>query len=63
MDDQKILEVILAVAGTREDGRRTLACGAAFDLAEANGVELMDVARVCNANDVRITRCQLGCFA
>lgn len=63
MDNEKILEAILAVAGTRDDGRRTLPCSVAFALAEANGMDLMDIARVCNAEDVRITSCQLGCFA
>jgi hypothetical protein len=62
MSNEKVLEAILAIAGTRDDGKRTLTCGAAFELAEANGLELIDIAKVCNAEDIRFTHCQLGCF-
>jgi translation initiation factor IF-3 len=63
MDNEKILEAILRVAGTRDDGRKTLGCGEAFTLADELGLDLMDIAQVCNANNVKIVRCQLGCFA
>lgn len=63
MSADTILKAVLDAAGTRDDGRRTLTCSAAFDLADELGVELMDIAKVCNEHNVKITRCQLGCFA
>jgi len=59
--NEKILELIEHVAGER-DGKKTLACQDAFFLAEENGLEPLDIGRVCNLNNIRIVRCQLGCF-
>lgn len=61
MTDQELLTAIRAL--TFEDGDKTkLTCTAAFQIAAKSPVTLDDVGRVCNANDVRITKCQLGCF-
>jgi len=61
-DRSQLLERILERAGAREDGTRTLDCAQAFALAEAHDLELMDIARVCNQEKIKIARCQLGCF-
>lgn len=61
-DDARILELILPRTGERDDGQRTLACADAFALSEEHDLELLDIARVCNRKDIRISRCQLGCF-
>ena len=58
---EQLLDAIRKVAGER-DGRVTLACADAFKLAAERGCELLDVARVCNANNIKIVECQLGCF-
>jgi len=44
------------------DGRRTLACAMAFEIAREHGLALRDIGTWCNENDVRIRACQLGCF-
>jgi len=61
MDNEKLLQIVMAAAGER-DGRRVLACADAFRLAEEHGVDLMDIARICNANKVKFIHCQIGCF-
>jgi len=62
MNDDKLLDEILEVSGERPDGRRTLACADAFALAEKLGVKLTEISRLCNLKDIRIAKCQLGCF-
>ena len=52
--------VIKAVAEI--DGRKNLACAAAFRLAKLFGVKVLEIGQICNANDIRIINCQLGCF-
>lgn len=64
MDDGKLEAIVLAATTTNDDGQKTLTCAEAFGLADEHGVDLLDIARVCNANgkQVRLTKCQLGCF-
>lgn len=65
--DQKeqLLQALLESAknGSGSDGRRRLNCAEAFKLAEEYQVEIIEVGRICNQNDIRICKCQLGCFA
>ena len=44
------------------DGRKKLMCVEAFGLAKQFGVEIIEVGRICNQNNIRIHKCQLGCF-
>jgi hypothetical protein len=61
MDNEELRELVLAAAGERE-GRKVLSCAEAFRLAEEHGVELMDIARICNTNSIKFIQCQIGCF-
>lgn len=61
-DDSKILELVKG-ASTEKDGKLRLTCAAAFGIAEKHRVALLDIARVCNKNGIRISNCQLGCFS
>lgn len=45
-----------------EDGRKQLSCARAHVLAEDLGVTLAEIGRYCQAQDIKITDCQLGCF-
>ncbi len=45
------------------DGRKKLACAEAFELAQEFEVEVIEIGRICNQRNVRICKCQLGCFA
>lgn len=56
------LKELVTVAAVEEDGKRTLACAEVFRLAKEYGVGLPEIARICNARKIKITKCQLGCF-
>ena len=45
-----------------DEGKLKLTCTAAFKIAEEQGVKLLDITRICNKNDIKICKCQLGCF-
>ena len=44
------------------DGRKKLACAEALELAKEFEMEPIEVGRICNRNNIRIRKCQLGCF-
>lgn len=58
-------ELINAVLERAEeiDGRKKLACTEAFELAKEFEVEVIEIGRICNRHNIRIRKCQLGCFA
>ncbi len=45
------------------DGRKKLACAEAFELAKEFEVEVIEIGRICNRQNIRICKCQLGCFS
>lgn len=49
-------------ATVKRDGRMTLSCADAFKLAEDLDAELSSIYVLCNEHDIKIVRCQLGCF-
>lgn len=51
-----------AVLELAEGERRMLTCAQAFALAKSNDAEIAEIGRICNQNNVKICRCQLGCF-
>jgi len=65
MDRKKQLtDVAVQLSQTRREpnGRRELACDEAFDLARRFEVKVGQVGRICNQNNIKICKCQLGCF-
>ncbi len=44
------------------NGKKKLACAEAFELAQEFGTEIIEIGRICNRQNVRICKCQLGCF-
>ena len=44
-------------------GRVKLACAEAFELARQFQAKPTEIGRICNRHDIRICKCQLGCFA
>lgn len=64
MNDEKQEEVaeVLLTAAREEDGRKYLKCAEALRLAGKFGVEPLEIGRLCNQHDIRITSCQLGLF-
>jgi hypothetical protein len=61
MTDNELLDAINAK--TFEDGDKIkLTCASAFQIAAKTTATLKDIGRLCNENDIRITKCQIGCF-
>ncbi len=50
-------------AAAEIDGQRKLTCKKAFQLAEELNLSLKDMGDICNAEDIKIIHCQLGCFS
>ena len=44
------------------DGVKKLPCAEVFRLAEEFNVSKVQVGRICNDNNIRISNCQIGCF-
>ena len=64
MNDDKQAGMVeaLLTAAREEDGRKYLKCAEALQLAGKFGVEPIEIGRLCNRHDIRITSCQLGLF-
>jgi len=60
-DETELVDAVLKSA-KEINGKKTLTCAQAFGLAERFGVGKRKVGGICNANNVRISNCQLGCF-
>ena len=58
---EELAEVVKKTAIER-DGRMTLACAEGFAIAERFRVARREIGRICNENDIKIVRCQMGCF-
>ena len=59
--NSKIIDAVIQAASDI-DGRKRLPCAEAFRLAERFGVEKREMGRICDAQKIRICKCQLGCF-
>ena len=45
------------------DDRKKLTCTEAFQIARELNVEVAEIGRICNRQNIRICKCQLGCFS
>jgi len=62
--NRKLVEAILASADNAQgsDGKKKLTCAAAFKLAREFEAQIAEIGRICNQHNVKICKCQLGCF-
>ena len=60
-ENRKLVEAVLAAA-KKQNGRSALRCAEALRLAEHFGVKPHAVGRICDARNIKICACQLGCF-
>ena len=44
------------------EGRMTLPCEKALRMSRENDISLKEIGEICDAEKVKITDCQLGCF-
>lgn len=58
---EQLIEAV-SKATVLKDGRTTLSCSDAFTLAEDLDAELSSIYVFCNEHEIKIVRCQLGCF-
>ena len=61
MNDEQLKAAVLE-ASHDDDGNPTLSCAAAFGLASQHDVTPAQIGRICDQENVRICKCQLGCF-
>lgn len=62
MDKAQDLSNAVLEQARQLDGRKTLTCVEAFKLARELETEVTEVGRLCNQHNIRICKCQLGCF-
>ena len=64
-EKEQLIDAVLNSAknGRESDGRKQLTCAEAFELAKKYEAEIIEIGRICNQNNIRICKCQLGCFA
>ncbi|OHB75539.1 MAG: hypothetical protein A2Z25_07510 [Planctomycetes bacterium RBG_16_55_9] len=65
MDEKRqLVGAVIESAGSTQpsDGRKRLTCAEAFDLAKRFKVDIIEIGRICNQHNIRICKCQLGCF-
>jgi len=62
MDSEDLANAVLDHT-YESDGKLRLDCAQAFVLAKELRVEVAKIAQVCNRHDIRISKCQLGCFS
>ena len=63
--NEELVEAVLKAAEKcgESDGRKQLTCAEAFKLAKEHKAKIIEIGNICNQHDIRIRKCQLGCFA
>lgn len=61
---EELVSAILKSTNSSEmsDERKRLTCAEAFELATEFDTEIKEIGRICNQHNIRICKCQLGCF-
>lgn len=59
--DQKIVQTVISKA-VKEGDKLKLSCSGAFNIAEEYRVSPAVIGKICNEQNIRICKCQLGCF-
>lgn len=63
MNKSKDLTKAVLKRANETDGRKKLTCAEAFELAKEFRAEVAEIGRICNQKNIRICKCQLGCFS
>ena len=61
---EQLVDAVLKAAGRGQDSdnRKMLSCAEAFELARQFDTDVIEIGGICNQNNIRICKCQLGCF-
>jgi hypothetical protein len=62
--NEQLVEAIVGPADGAEESKRRerLTCAEAFEIAKKFDAALAEVGRICNEKNIKICKCQLGCF-
>jgi len=55
-------QLVDAVLRSSDADPKKISCAKAFGLAKKYEVNVAEIGRICNNNNVKICKCQLGCF-
>ncbi|MCH7557777.1 MAG: hypothetical protein IIB56_10015 [Planctomycetes bacterium] len=58
---EDLINAVIARAQESEP-KKKLACTQAFELAEEFDAAIIEIGRICNQHNIKICKCQLGCF-
>ena len=58
---EKLVKAVISAASIEED-KKFLSCAAAFELAAKFDVKIGEIGDICNAQEIKLKECQLGCF-
>lgn len=60
----KFIDAVLKSARREQDSdnRKKLSCAEGFEIAREFDAEIIEIGRICNKHNIRICKCQLGCF-
>jgi hypothetical protein len=61
--NQESLKMTILNAVVEREGKRKLPCKVAFTIAAENDVKVNEIGAICEEEKIKITNCQLGCFA
>jgi len=62
MGSQEELTASVKAVCVERDGRLTLRCADAFQVAKKASTDLATIGRICDENGIKVVQCQLGCF-
>jgi len=62
--NEQLIDAVIKSAkkGGESDDRKQLTCAEAFKLAKEHEAKINEIGNICNQHDIRICKCQLGCF-
>lgn len=62
MDKKEQMTNAVIERAQESNGKKRLTCAEAFELAREYEAGVIEIGRICNRNDIKIYKCQLGCF-
>ncbi len=62
---EELVNVVLKSvnSGQQSDDQKRLTCAEAFELTKKLEMEIIEIGRIYNQHNIKICKCQLGCFA
>lgn len=61
-NEQLVNAIVKSSLGQESGDKNMLSCVEAFKLAKKFDTEIIEIGRICNELNIRICKCQLGCF-